>query len=172
MSRSINFHRQRSLARQLIHLSRTVQILLLNHINYECSVQTAKPRERVAVSACSERRILQWASRRTEQFLKCYPYSHKCASRNINSVDRNLVRRSLWASLRSLAPVNINVVMLSLNGNSLSSAATCVAFHSSLVSGSSGFRSSWLLLRGSSFSRATSAWQWFYLRVSLMLFRW
>ena len=140
MSRSIKFHRQRSLARQSVHLSPTVQILLLNHINYECSAQTAKSRERVAVSACSERRIL--AFRRTEHFLKCYPYIHNSASRNINSEDRKLVSRSLWASLRSLAPVNINVVTLSLNEHSLSWAATCVAYHSSLVSGSTRFRSS------------------------------
>ena len=45
-----------------------------------------------------------------------------------------------------------------------------VAFHSSLVSGTSGLRSTWLLLCLCSFCRVTSAWYWFCLWVSLMLF--
>ena len=39
--------------------------------------------------------------------------------------ERELVSRSLWASLRSLATMNINVAKLSLNGNSHSWEVTC-----------------------------------------------
>ena len=82
--------------------------------------------------------------------------------------ERKLVSRSLWASLRSLATVNINVVKLSLKWNSASWVVTCVAFHPSQVSGASGSRRSWFLLRLSSFSLSTSAWYWLCLRVSFM----
>ena len=41
---------------------------------------------------------------------------------------RELVSLSLWASLRSLATMNINVVKLSLNGNNISWATSCFKY--------------------------------------------
>ena len=85
-----------------------------------------------AVSLHSEWRILHWTFQRTEQFHKYCPYCFKCVNSDIHSLERKGTRKSfsLWASLRSLATINIKVVKLSLNGNNASWAATCVPLSS------------------------------------------
>ena len=93
----------------------------------------------------------------------------KCVSRTfILWRERELVSRSLWASLRSLATMNINAVKLSLNRNSCSWMLTCVACHLSLVSYAARSRESAFLPRLSSFSWFTSAIFWVCLWASLM----
>ena len=65
--------------------------------------------------------------------------------------ERELVSHSLWASFRSLATMNINVVKLSLNGNRPPWVATCVAYQLSLVPCKLGSRAVSFLFRLSLF---------------------
>ena len=70
---------------------------------------------------------------------------------------------SLWASLKSLATLTINVIKWSLTGKRLSWSFTCAEFHLSRFSGVFGSKAVSPLVSLQAFSGVTSARYWFVL---------
>ena len=124
MSRNMIFHHQRGLACQSLHLwpncpkssaqSSTMKVLFML---LTCPLTRSEGFSiEVFGVQNNSRNVVLTASNVSEVIL-------------IPLRERELVSLSLWASLKSLATRNINVIKLSLNGKRLSWLFTCAVFH-------------------------------------------